>query len=280
MPELDPAILAFYRDRYDEDQRLIRAPHGRIEFSRTQELLRRHLPTPPAAVLDIGGGTGIHARWLADDGYHVHLFDAVPNHVELARRLGKFKADVADARNLPLDNASADVTLLLGPLYHLTVAADRQRALAEAIRVTRPGGLVAAAAISRYAGLLELAGLGLLDDPAVQDVTGLIATGINADTPLGFTVAYFHRPDEFDQELVQAGLADVSVVGIEGPSVPALENASAETREAVFESALTCARLVESDPALMAASPHLLGVGRVPEGADGFPDGQARGVGS
>jgi len=263
VPELDPAILTFYRDRYDEDQRLIRAPHGRIEFVRTQELLRRHLPTPPATVLDIGGGTGVHARWLADDGYQVHLFDPVPAHVEQAGRFGHFAARVGDARDLPLPNDSADVALLLGPLYHLTDAADRQRALAEAIRVTRPGGVVVVAAISRYAALLELAGLGRLDAAAVHDVTGLLATGINADDPLGFTVAYFHRPQELAHELRHAGLTDVSVVGIEGPSVPALENASAEMSAAVFDSTLTCARLVESDPALMAASPHLLGVGRV-----------------
>lgn len=50
------------------------------------------------------------------------------------------------------------------------------------------------AAISRYAALLELAGLGRLAAAAVHDVTGLLATGINADDPLGFTVAYFHRP--------------------------------------------------------------------------------------
>lgn len=223
MPELDPAILTFYRDRYDEDQRLIRAPHGRIEFVRTQELLRRHLPTPPATVLDIGGGTGVHARWLADDGYQVHLFDPVPAHVEQAGRFGHFAARVGDARNLPVGNDSADAALLLGPLYHLTDAADRQRALAEAIRVTRPGGVVVVAAISRYAALLELAGLGRLDAAAVHDVTGLLATGINADDPLGFTVAYFHRPQELAHELRQAGLTGVSVVGIEGPSVPALE---------------------------------------------------------
>ena len=264
MAELDPAILRFYRDRYDEDQRLTRTPHGRIEFIRTQELLRRHLPGPPAMVWDVGGGTGAHAHWLADDGYQVHLLDAVPAHVEQAGRFGQFTARVGDARNLPAHNASVDVVLLLGPLYHLTDAADRQRALAEAVRVTRPGGLVAVAVISRYAALLELAGLGRLDAAATREVTGLMATGINADDPLGFTVAYFHRPDELRQELTDAGLTGVSVLGIEGPSVPALDNASEEDREAVFESALTCARLVESDLALMAASPHLLGVGRVP----------------
>lgn len=69
VPELDPAVLAFYCDRYDEDQRLVSSPHGRLEFLRMQQLLRRYLPPPPAAILDVGGGTGIHARWLAQEGY-------------------------------------------------------------------------------------------------------------------------------------------------------------------------------------------------------------------
>jgi hypothetical protein len=47
--ELDPLILAFYRDRYDEDKRLSRSRHGQLEFLRTQQLLRAHLPAAPAA---------------------------------------------------------------------------------------------------------------------------------------------------------------------------------------------------------------------------------------
>jgi len=83
--ELDPLIMAFHRDRYDEDARLTRSRHGQLEFLRTQQLLRRRLPPPPARILDVGGGTGIHARWLAAAGYTVHLIDPVPGHVERAR---------------------------------------------------------------------------------------------------------------------------------------------------------------------------------------------------
>lgn len=86
--ELDPLIVAFYRDRYDEGSRLTRSRHGQLEFVRTQELLRRLLPRVPARVLDVGGGTGIHARWLADDGYDVHLVDPVPGHVTKAAEHG------------------------------------------------------------------------------------------------------------------------------------------------------------------------------------------------
>lgn len=267
MPALHPSVLAFYRDRYDESQRLVSSPAGRLEFRRTQQLLRRLLPPPPAAILDVGGGTGIHARWLADDGYDVHLFDPVPEHVTKARKHAGFTADVGDARALPVADKSVDAVLLLGPLYHLIEATDRRKALAEAVRVLRPGGLVMAAAISRYAALLELAGLGELNDDTVSEVARSIETGINRDDAASFTSAYFHRPDELFRELSEAGLCDVRVLGIEGPSTPALVNTAMEHQDRALDSAVRCALLVEADPALTSASPHLLALGHVTTGA-------------
>ena len=163
VPALDPLILSFYRDRYVEDERLTSTPHGRIEFVRTQQLLRRRMPTAPALIADVGGGTGVHARWLAADGHDVQVIDPVPEHVKAAAGLPGVTAQVGDARFLTLADRSVDVTLLLGPLYHLTDRRDRMDALAEAVRITRPDGLVVVAAISRYAALLELAALGALD---------------------------------------------------------------------------------------------------------------------
>src|SRR4051812_42777755 len=61
--DLPAGVLGHYRSQ-DEASRLPRSPHGRLEFLRTQKLLRRYLPSPPASVLDVGGGTGIHAAWL------------------------------------------------------------------------------------------------------------------------------------------------------------------------------------------------------------------------
>jgi hypothetical protein len=62
---MDPEVRAFYAHEYDEDARLRSQPHGVLERVRTQELLARFLPPPPARVLDVGGGTGVHAEWLA-----------------------------------------------------------------------------------------------------------------------------------------------------------------------------------------------------------------------
>ena len=261
---LDPAILAFYRTRYEEDERLSRTRHGQLEFRRTQQLLRRFLPTPPAALLDVGGGTGVHARWLAKEGYDVILIDPVAEHVALASAVGSFTAQVGDARLLVHRDRSMDAVLLLGPLYHLPEVRDRQQAMREAVRVTRPGGVIAVAAIGRYAPLLELAGLGELDDDAVSELSSLLATGVHLDEPQGFTSAYFHRPEELAQEMTDAGLRDVLVLGIEGPITAAVDNAAADIAEAVLESAVVCAQLLERDPAFLNCNPHMLGIGYAP----------------
>ncbi len=94
---------------------------------RTQEIMLRYLPTPPATVFDVGGGPGAYARWLVDLGYEVHLIDAVPLHVEMAKEASQARPEhpiasiaVGDARKLDRRNASVDAVVMLGPLYHLT----------------------------------------------------------------------------------------------------------------------------------------------------------------
>src|SRR3954447_785045 len=254
-------LRRFYAHHYDEDTRLTRSPHGRLEFARTVELLMRVLPTPPARVLDVGGGTGIHARWLVDAGYDVTLVDLMPEHVSQAARIAGLDAVLGDARALKAADDAFDVVLVLGPLYHLTDAADRLSALREAVRVARPGAIVAAAAIGRYAGLLDFGAHAGLDEATEPLVRATLQTGRH-DPRLGFTTAYLHRPEELHEELVTAGLRDVEVLGIEGPAGPALDAHGIERIDEFLPAALRCARIAERDPALINASAHLLGLAR------------------
>lgn len=64
-------ISAEVRAHYDEgrEQGRLRKGGGLLELLRTQDVLRRFLPKPPAKVLDVGGAAGVHAEWLAADGY-------------------------------------------------------------------------------------------------------------------------------------------------------------------------------------------------------------------
>ncbi|GAA4553239.1 class I SAM-dependent methyltransferase [Amycolatopsis samaneae] len=246
-----------------EHDRLTRTPHGRLEFLRTQELLRRFLTTP-AKILDVGGGTGVHAGWLARDGHTVHLVDVVPAHVDAAAALPGVTAEVGDARRLPAADDSVDVVLVMGPLYHLVDPADRARALAEARRVLRPGGVLAAAAISRYLSTVETGTTGALTENLLPSVETVVATG-EYDGHVGFVPTHWHTADELRAEIRQAGLVDVEIYGVEGPAWPALDVAGAHEFAARAEAALRCARLVERDPLLINASAHFLAVARSPE---------------
>ncbi|MER7919415.1 MULTISPECIES: methyltransferase domain-containing protein [unclassified Streptomyces] len=265
--ELAPSVMRFYGEAADEGTRLRVSADGRIELLRTKELLRRFLPPAPARVLDVGGATGIHAEWLVADGYEVHLVDPVPRHVEQAAAV--CPATLGDARSLDESDHSYDVVQLLGPLYHLPDPKDRQRALAEARRVVKPGGLVAAAAINRYASLFEHVTYAHLHKERMQaSISQILRTAVY-DGERGFALAYFHRAEELAEELTGAGLTDVQVFGIEGPAWSLVKAAEQQPGEGptddLIASALTAARLAEPYPELLAASSHLLAVGRAPQ---------------
>jgi ubiquinone/menaquinone biosynthesis C-methylase UbiE len=271
MERLPEEIVEHYDREIDEEQRLTHGL-GQLELLRTRELVGRHLPPGPRRILDVGGGTGVHAAWLAGDGHQVHLIDLVPRHVAQVRRRagtgrpGRVTAEVGDARRLGADSASFDAVLLLGPLYHLTERDDRVRALGEAARVVRPDGVVFAAAISRFGSLFDGLARGFLFDP---DFRPLVERDLREGQhrnpqhrPHWFTTAYFHHPDELRAELEDAGLAVVEVVGVEGLAgwLAQLEGrwSDATARELILWSA----RVVEAEPSLLGLSAHLLAVAR------------------
>ncbi len=178
-PEPSNFLTADIQSHYDlgqEAQRLS-AGGGLIEQTRTQELLDRYLPPPPAVIYDVGGAAGVYALWLAKQGYEVYLLDPMPLHVEQARQASLAQpntplADIelGDARKLPRPDASVDVVLMFGPLYHLIDRADRLTAWREARRVVRQGGLVLAATVNRFASLLDGMKSGFLDDPYFGEI--------------------------------------------------------------------------------------------------------------
>jgi ubiquinone/menaquinone biosynthesis C-methylase UbiE len=254
-------IVSFYT-AYDEAGRLDRQASFRLERIRTLELLKQYLPPAPASILDVGGGPGAYARPLLAAGYRVRLVDLVPAHVEQARAgLPPIDAVVGDARELPGPDAAHDATLLLGPLYHLQDRGDRVRALSEAVRVTRPGGVVVAAAISRFAGPIDFAITGRLTPAIVEETRQILTDGIN-HPGLGFTHAYFHRVTDLIAECREAGLTRVEVHGVEGPAWGAAETAAGTPAEqSIFDGALKLARVCGTEPEIVAASAHLLAVG-------------------
>lgn len=254
--EHDEPLIDFYTLK-DESTRLA-GREGRVEFLRTQALLRQRLE-PAQRILDVGGADGVHANWLVDDGYQVEIVDIVPLHVERARQRG-FSAQTGDARHLPFDDASFNVVLLLGPLYHLTTAHDRAKCLAEAHRVLRPGGLLAAAAVSRLSVALDHLRKGRFDDAGFRRAAHRIADSGRDDTGYGAGLFYFHTPSELDRELATAGFRQVAVHGVEGPAWPLIET-DATADDPLVAQVLEIAELADGEPAAVAASAHLLAFG-------------------
>jgi SAM-dependent methyltransferase len=268
-PKLPVEVTRYYQEVPEEGR--LSAGASQLEFTRTKEIVLRYLPPPPATILDVGGAAGAYALWLAEQKYRVHLVDASPRLVQEARRRSEASPNrlatcqVGDARQLAFDEGIADGVLLLGPMYHLTETEERWRALREVHRTLRPGGVMFAAAISRYASALDGVARDLFADPAFAAI-------VRRDLEHGqhrnetdnwdyFTTAYFHRPDELRAEIASAGFDCQGVFGLEGPGwvLSDFDQRWADPRKR--EDLLRVARALESEAPVVGLSAHLLAVG-------------------
>jgi len=148
-PEPEPTDALGYLTRHygshDEDGRLL-SRHGQVEYLTTMRYIERYVQ-PGMKLLEIGAGTGRYSLTLARMGYDVTAIELVQHNIDVFKK----KLKPGDRVNLQQGNAldlsrfednSFDMTLLLGPMYHLYTQEDQFRALSEALRVTKPGGLL------------------------------------------------------------------------------------------------------------------------------------------
>ena len=147
-------ITEFY-DRSDENGRLEKSRHGQLEYAITMAYIHRYL-NPGARVLEVGAGTGRYSIALAKEGFDVTAVEFVESNLAALREnscgLDLIRSYQGDATDLCLfDDGSFDMTLVLGPMYHLFAPEDVNRAIDEAIRVTKPGGTLHFAFLSIYA---------------------------------------------------------------------------------------------------------------------------------
>ena len=266
-------VVAYYSN-YDEQGRLANV-WGQVEFIRTCDIIDRYLPESPAVVLDVGGAAGRYACWLAERDYDVHLVDPVPLHVEQAQAASAAQPEapigscrLGDARQLDFDDQFADAVLLLGPLYHLTEAPDRQAAISEAFRVLKSGGHLFAAGISQFASTIDGLASGYSLDPEFQKIMRRdLKDGQHRNPskhPAYFMDAFFHHPDHLQVELTECGFVDVEQYAIEGMLylVNDLDEQWNNPMQRAF--LLEIMAEIEQEPVLIGASPHILCVGRKP----------------
>lgn len=147
-------VNAIYNS-FDEDQRLTKGRNGELEYITTMHYIHALLPAG-ASVLEVGAGTGRYSIALAREGCRVSAVELVEGNLEKlrenARGLEGLSAMQGDATNLSaFPNDAFDAVLVLGPMYHLYTPEDWNRALDEAIRVTKPGGVILTAFLSVYA---------------------------------------------------------------------------------------------------------------------------------
>ena len=153
MSTREEIVSAFY-GKYDEDGRLQRSRHGQLEYAVTMDYIHR-FAAPGDSVLEVGAGTGRYSIALAKEGVDVTAVDLVESNLALLREnskgLGNLRAVKGDATDLSgFADQTFDVTLVLGPLYHLYEKEDVHKAIDEAIRVTKGNGVILFAFISVF----------------------------------------------------------------------------------------------------------------------------------
>jgi ubiquinone/menaquinone biosynthesis C-methylase UbiE len=268
-------VRAYYRSMGESEWgRLERPADGRVEFSVTTDAIARHL-APSSHVLDIGGGPGRYAIWMASLGHRVTLADLSPELIAiaderiadagLAHAVTTAVADVTDLGRWP--DATFDAALCLGPLYYLTEATDRDRAVEELVRVVRPDGVIVAAVMPRMAFLRRTFALPdewhHLEDPAW--VRRLLDQGVfENELPGRFSVGYGFRPEEIEPFFGSHGLhrlgllaAESASVGVAGP-VGDLLRLGGSRADVVMDLMVDLA----ADPTILGAASHIVHVGR------------------
>ena len=138
-------INNFYNQDCEEDSRLS-SRHGQIEFITTTQYIDKYLKSD-SKILEVGAGTGKYSLYYASKGYNVTSIEFVQHNLDILKSKitpdMNIKAEQGDAVDLSrFEDNTFDVTLILGPLYHLFDDKDINKAIEEAIRVTKPNGII------------------------------------------------------------------------------------------------------------------------------------------
>lgn len=166
--------LTEYYSGYDEDGRLL-SRHGRVEFLTTMRYIEKYLKSG-MRILEIGAATGRYSHTLARMGYRVDAVELIQHNIDLfianTQPGEQVTVRQGNAKDLSfLEDNTYDITLLLGPMYHLFTVEEQRQALSEALRVTKPGGILMAAYCGNDATMVQYCfGRGMLKEQRYRDL--------------------------------------------------------------------------------------------------------------
>lgn len=262
---MDKETIKSYYAGGVEKQRLIL---DKLEGIRSKEIIERYLPAQEIDIIDIGGATGFYSFWLQHRGHRVTLFDLTPENIDAAKAHAKESgielADykVGDATNMAIAENQFDLALLMGPLYHLTDRNERVKALSETKRVLKPGGVMLAAIISRYASLIDGFSRDLVkDDRFFALLNNDLDNGIHINRTENveyFTTAFFHTIEGIKEEIKESGLKLSKLIAVESFAW-IVKNFSDRISDTKYMDKLRqVINKVESNEDLVAMSPHIM----------------------
>ena len=253
-------ILQSYYDNVDEDARLV-TRHGAIEYLTTKAYIDRYL-TPGMRMLDVGAGTGRYSLHYAEQGHEVTAVELVQRYVDIieSRKTLDMRLSVmqGDARNLLFQDNQFDVILVMGPMYHLYSQQDKAKAVSEAYRVTRPGGVVFFSFLTHDSVLLEWMRGGHLAKGIANGMVSPEFRCVGKPPMLIFDTDYV---DDIEQRMRDVGFEHLHTVAQDGMSCH-IRDVLDKADEALYDAWVqyhlhTCER-----KDLMGFSNHVLYVGR------------------
>lgn len=137
--------LTDYYSNYDEEGRLT-SKYGQVEYLTTMKYIDKFLKKGER-VLEVGAGTGRYSLAIAEKGFQVDAVELIQHNIDILKSkiTENFNIDIRQGNAIDLscyEDETFDITLVLGPLYHLFNEDDKKQAIREAIRVTKKGGIV------------------------------------------------------------------------------------------------------------------------------------------
>lgn len=262
-----------YYNAFDEWGRLDREP---LEYMINMYHIKSNLPTQ-GHVLDNGAGPGKYSIELARQGYQITLTDLTPRLVEIAKqKIIEQKLEdqfsgfhVMDARDLSeFTDELFDAALMLGPMYHLQSEKDRAQAVKELHRVTKTGGLVFVAFMSktRFLTTSILHPEFWKPNHTAQGILKFIDTGVFNHSDEGrFTGAYYFNIDEINPFMASHGFENIKLIGsssIAGAMKQEQWDYWKQRGEEEFEKIRNIIMTESENPFILGASSHLLYIGR------------------